>query len=83
MMHGPGGTDLSNRICLSKSLAPSASAYATIEFKARKEGTQFVIAAQGIFLVDFDDALRRERSTQILINQLQQALHRQSMSARS
>jgi len=57
--------------------------YATIEFKARKEGTQLVITEQGVFLDDFDDARGRERGTPILINQLAQALHRQSTSARS
>jgi len=57
--------------------------YATIEFKARKEGIQLVITEQGVFLDDFDDARGRERGTQIVINQLEQALHRQSMSARS
>jgi hypothetical protein len=57
--------------------------YATIEFKARKEGTQLVITERGVFLDDFDDARGRERGTQILINQLEEALHRQSTSARS
>ena len=57
--------------------------YATIEFKARKERTQLVITEQGVFLGDFDDSRGRERGTQILINQLEQALHRQSMCARS
>lgn len=56
---------------------------ATTPFKARKEGTQLVITEQGVFLDDVDDARRRERGMQILINQLEQALHRQSMSERS
>ena len=56
---------------------------ATIEFKARKEGTQIVITEQGVFLDDFGDARGRECGTQRVINQLEQALYRQSMSARS
>ncbi len=44
--------------------------YATIEFKARKEGTQIVITEQGVF-DDFDDARGRECGTQIVINQLE------------
>ena len=54
-----------------------------MEFKARKERTQLVITEQGVFLDDFDNARGRERGTLILINQLAQALHRQSTSARS
>jgi uncharacterized protein YndB with AHSA1/START domain len=55
---------------------------ATIEFKARTEGTQLVITEQGVFLDDFDDARGRERGTQVLIDQLEQALHRQAATAR-
>jgi uncharacterized protein YndB with AHSA1/START domain len=51
---------------------------ATIEFKERKEGTQLVITEQGVFLDGFDDARGREHGTQKLIDQLEQALQRQS-----
>ena len=56
-----------------------AASLATIEFEASDGGTHLVVTEQGVFLDDFDDA----RGTQILINQLEQALHRQSMNARS
>jgi uncharacterized protein YndB with AHSA1/START domain len=56
---------------------------ATIEFKERAEGTQLVITEQGVFLDDFDGARGRERGTQVLIEQLEQALHRQSTGANS
>jgi uncharacterized protein YndB with AHSA1/START domain len=51
---------------------------ATIEFKERKEGTGLIITEQGVFLDGYDDAGRRERGTQVLIDQLEQALRRQS-----
>jgi uncharacterized protein YndB with AHSA1/START domain len=51
---------------------------ATIEFKERKEGTGLTITEQGVFLDGYDDAGRRERGTQVLIDQLEQALRRQS-----
>jgi uncharacterized protein YndB with AHSA1/START domain len=54
---------------------------ATIEFKERNAGTQLVITEQGVFLDDFDDARGREEGTLVLIDQLEQALHRQSASA--
>jgi uncharacterized protein YndB with AHSA1/START domain len=54
---------------------------ATIEFKARTAGTQLIITEQGVFLDDFDDARGRERGTQVLIDQLEQALRRQAASA--
>jgi uncharacterized protein YndB with AHSA1/START domain len=47
---------------------------ATVEFQARKEGTQLIITEQGVFLDEFDDARGREHGTQILIGQLEQAL---------
>jgi hypothetical protein len=50
----------------------------TVEFKGRKEGTQLVITEQGVFLDDLDAARRREQGTQKLIDQLEQALQRQS-----
>ena len=51
---------------------------ATIEFKARKGGTDLVITEQGVFLDDFDDARGREHGTLILIGQLEQALEREA-----
>lgn len=54
---------------------------ATVEFKERKRGTQLVITEQGVFLDDFDDARGRQRGTEILINQLEQALQRRSIRA--
>lgn len=51
---------------------------ATIEFKNRKEGSQLVITEQGVFLDVFDDARGREHGTRTLIDQLEQALHRES-----
>ena len=60
-----------------------AASLATIEFEASDGGTHLVVTEQGVFLDDFDDARGCERGTQILINQLEQALHRQSMNARS
>jgi uncharacterized protein YndB with AHSA1/START domain len=51
---------------------------ATIEFKDRKEGTGLIITEQGVFLDGHDDARERERGTQGLIDQLEQALQRQA-----
>jgi len=50
---------------------------ATIEFKARKGGTDLVITEQGVFLDDFDDARGREQGTLILIGQLEKSLERE------
>jgi uncharacterized protein YndB with AHSA1/START domain len=49
---------------------------ATIEFKARNEGTQLVITEQGVFLDGIDDARGREHGTNILVDQLERALQR-------
>jgi uncharacterized protein YndB with AHSA1/START domain len=54
---------------------------ATIEFNERKEGTGLIITEQGVFLDGYDDTRGRERGTQGLIDQLEQALQRQSASA--
>jgi uncharacterized protein YndB with AHSA1/START domain len=51
---------------------------ATIEFKEHEEGTQLVITEQGVFLDDFDNARQRQQGTEILIDQLAEALQRQS-----
>ena len=54
---------------------------ATIEFKDRKEGSGLMITEQGVFLDRHDgaaDARERERGTQGLIDQLEQALQRQA-----
>jgi uncharacterized protein YndB with AHSA1/START domain len=51
---------------------------ATIEFKDRKEGTGLIITEQGVFLDGYDDARKREQGTQVLIDQLEQALQRQA-----
>ncbi|SRR6266702_6641080 len=50
----------------------------TIEFKERKEGTGLIITEQGVFLDGHDDARAREHGTQVLIDQLEQALRRRS-----
>jgi hypothetical protein len=52
-------------------------------FKARKEGILLVMTEQGIFLDDFEGARGRECGTQRMINQLELAMERQSMSTRS
>jgi uncharacterized protein YndB with AHSA1/START domain len=49
---------------------------ATIEFKDHKGGTGLIITEQGIFLDGYDDVRGRERGTQVLIDQLEQALQR-------
>ena len=54
---------------------------ATIEFKERKEATGLLITEQGVFLDGYDDTRGREHGTQGLIDQLEQALQRQSASA--
>jgi uncharacterized protein YndB with AHSA1/START domain len=56
---------------------------ATIEFKERKEGTGLIITEQGVFLDGHHDAREREEGTQVLIDQLEQALRRQSSGADS
>ena len=56
---------------------------ATIEFKERKEGTGLIITEQGVFLDGHHDAREREQGTQVLIDQLEQALQRQSSGADS
>ncbi len=58
-------------------------ASATMAFTARKAGTQLVMIEHGVFLDDFEGARGRERGMQRVINPLEQALHRQSMSVRS
>ena len=50
---------------------------ATIEFKARKDGTGLVVTEQGVFLDEFDDVRRREQGTLILIGQLEKSLERE------
>ena len=50
---------------------------ATVEFQARKQGTLLVITEQGVFLDDLDAARNREHGTQVLIEQLEQALQSQ------
>ena len=50
---------------------------ATIEFKERKEGTQLVVTEQGVFLDDFDNVRSRQQGTEILMDQLAEALRRQ------
>jgi uncharacterized protein YndB with AHSA1/START domain len=59
----------------------SSISLATIEFKDRKEGTALIITEQGVFLDGHDDVRARERGTLVLIDQLQQALQRQSAGA--
>jgi uncharacterized protein YndB with AHSA1/START domain len=54
---------------------------ATIEFKDRKAGTGLIITEQGVFLDGYDDVRARERGTLVLIDQLEQALQRQTASA--
>jgi uncharacterized protein YndB with AHSA1/START domain len=54
---------------------------ATIELKERGEGTVLIITEQGVFLDGHDDARRREQGTQVLIDQLERALQRQSAGA--
>ncbi len=54
---------------------------ATIEFKERKEGTGLIITEQGVFLDGHYDVRDRERGTQGLIDQLEQALQRQAATA--
>ena len=54
---------------------------ATIELKERGEGTELIITEQGVFLDGYDDAGRREQGTRVLIDQLEQALQRQSGGA--
>ena len=54
---------------------------ATIEIKERGEGTELIITEQGVFLDGYDDAGRREQGTQVLVDQLEQALQRQSAGA--
>jgi uncharacterized protein YndB with AHSA1/START domain len=49
---------------------------ATIEFAARKAGTQLSITEQGVFLDGHDDARGREHGTNILLDQLERALQR-------
>jgi len=56
----------------------SSISLATIEFKDRKEGTGLIITEQGAFLDGHDDARKREQGTQVLIDQLEQALQRQA-----
>ena len=51
---------------------------ATIEFKEHEEGTQLVVTEQGVFLDDFDNVRSRQQGTEILIDQLAEALQRQS-----
>ena|ERR1700761_7624771 len=51
---------------------------ATLEFKEHAKGTQLSITEQGVFLDDFDGARGREEGTQILMNQLEEALQRKS-----
>jgi uncharacterized protein YndB with AHSA1/START domain len=51
---------------------------ATIEFKERKEGTGLIVTEQGVFLDGHHDARQREQGTQVLIDQLEQALRRKS-----
>jgi uncharacterized protein YndB with AHSA1/START domain len=51
---------------------------ATIEFEDRKAGAGLIITEQGVFLDGYDDVRGRERGTQGLIDQLEQALQRQS-----
>jgi uncharacterized protein YndB with AHSA1/START domain len=53
---------------------------ATIEFKDRKEGTGLIITEQGVFIDGHHDAREREQGTQVLIDQLEQALQRQAGS---
>jgi len=47
---------------------------ATLEFREKKGSTQLEITEQGVFLDDFDDARGRQRGTEKLIDQLEQAL---------
>ncbi|MEA3183079.1 MAG: hypothetical protein QOI59_6602 [Gammaproteobacteria bacterium] len=49
---------------------------ATIEFKELTKGSQLVITEQGVFLDSFQDARGREHGTNILMDQLEQALQR-------
>lgn len=51
------------------------------ELEERGEGTDLIITEQGVFLDGYDDAGRREQGTQVLIDQLEQALQRQSAGA--
>ncbi|MFL6606047.1 MAG: SRPBCC family protein [Steroidobacteraceae bacterium] len=55
---------------------------ATIEFKERQAGTGLIITEQGVFLDGYDDVRGREQGTQVLIGQLEQALQRQSATAK-
>lgn len=54
---------------------------ATIEFKEREERTGLIITEQGVFLDGHYDVRDRERGTQGLIDQLEQALQRQAATA--
>jgi hypothetical protein len=74
---------MERRISCNASLNTSASFLLSSPFKARTEGTPLDMTEQGVFLDAFEDARDRERGTQRVINQLEQALNRQSMSARS
>jgi uncharacterized protein YndB with AHSA1/START domain len=47
---------------------------ATIEFKEHREGTQLIVTEQGVFLDDFDNVRSRQQGTEILIDQLAEAL---------
>jgi hypothetical protein len=49
---------------------------ATIEFKERAAGSQLVVTEQGVFLDSFQDARGREHGTNLLMDQLEQALQR-------
>jgi len=55
---------------------PISVSLATIEFNELTRGSQLVITEQGVFLDSYQDARGREHGTNLLMDQLEQALQR-------